>query len=151
MKKILITLIGIAFINTAFAYGGILAYDKNRCTLEYTQLDLITGVEKTIKHTTQFDLRNHNDACLESANNLAFKINDWMRKDKNNVISNLTILYCKARTKNWFSSDWSSYKACSAENNEATVGYLNWFNRYYGRGANQQGYNVHKQRLREID
>jgi hypothetical protein len=74
-----------------------------------------------------------------------------MRKDKNNVISNLTILYCKARTKNWFSSDWSSYKACSAENNEATVGYLNWFNRYYGRGTSQQGYNVHKQRLREID
>jgi hypothetical protein len=28
MEKILITLIGIAFINTAFAYGGILAYDK---------------------------------------------------------------------------------------------------------------------------
>jgi hypothetical protein len=58
MKKIpttlLVLLTGLIFNTTAFA---LFDADMHRCKIEYTQLDVLTGVEKTYKYTTQFDVR----------------------------------------------------------------------------------------------
>jgi hypothetical protein len=119
-----------------------------RCKVEYTQLDLATGLEKTVKHTDQYatgDIEVGTNVMYLSAQDLTDKINIWLNESKNNVITDMTIINCKERKflismAVWKSEErWGEYKGCADEYN---VELINWLER-----PNQWGYNVHKTRL----
>jgi hypothetical protein len=120
-----------------------------RCKVEYTQLDLATGLEKNIKHTAQYEVRyiaNGTSVMYLSAQDLTDKINIWLNESKNNIIVNMTGINCKERriyinqTNVWSSKQrWGEYKSCEDEFN---VELINWLER-----PNQWGYNVNKTRL----
>jgi hypothetical protein len=120
-----------------------------RCKVEYTQLDLATGLEKNVKHTTQYvfiDMPKEEDIMYLSAQDLTDKINTWLNENKNNVITNLTIINCKEKklyinqTASWRSEmRWSEYKGCPDEYNIKLIDLLD--------RPKQWGYNVHKERL----
>jgi hypothetical protein len=123
-----------------------------RCKVEYTQLDLATGLEQTVKHTDQ----NALIATAEADNvlylltqDLTDKINIWLNESKNNVITNLTVINCKERRLYYRYSEffaavsneqrWSKYKGCADEFNIKLIDFLD--------KPKQWGYNVHKERL----
>jgi hypothetical protein len=126
--------------------GGV---NNVRCKVEYTQLDLATGLEKTVKHTVQYEIRYlaiDTNVMYLSVQDLTSKINDWINESKNNVITNLTGINCKERIfyinqiNTWKSElRWSKYKSCADEFNAE---FMNLLNR-----PKQWGYNVHKERL----
>jgi hypothetical protein len=171
MKKIskifLISLTLLTFSNTAsagffddiFDFFGI---DKNppstikrgdvnyiRCKVEYTQLDLSTGLEKTVKHTVQYDtydIPSKGDTLHLSAQDLTDKINIWLNESKRNVITDLTVINCKEKRLYlhkifiWKSEyRWSKYKSCPDEFNIQLMDWLEY--------PKQWGYNVNKDRL----
>jgi hypothetical protein len=170
MKKILttflISLTLLTFSNTVFAgfFGDIfkdifgdfkkpsLVHKGNvnnvRCMVEYTQLDLSTGLEKIVKHTAQYSLislsRETNTLYL-TAQDLTDKINIWLNESKRNFISNMTIINCKERrlynSKISFSNEnrWGEYEGCPDEFNIKLIDFL--------ERPKQWGYNVHKDRL----
>jgi hypothetical protein len=124
-------------------------YFEVRCKVEYTQLDLTTGLEKVVKNTVQFVL-NHSpkniDYCYTATQDLTEKINEWLNESPNNVITNSTIILCKEKVRNvskwvFFKSDkyWEEYKNCNDETNTKLI---DWIER-----PKQQGFNVHKERL----
>jgi hypothetical protein len=119
-----------------------------RCKVEYTQLDLATGLEKTVKHTTQFfllHLPHGGNVCYLSTQDLSDKINIWLNESPNNVVANMTVINCKERrlyvSKISFSNElrWNEYKSCD---NEFNAHLVDWLER-----PKQLGYNVHKERL----
>jgi hypothetical protein len=120
-----------------------------RCMVEYTQLDLSTGLEKKIKHTAQYimlEMDQKEDVLHLSAQDLNDKINIWLNESSNNVISDLTIINCKEKKIyinqiNILRSEkrWGEYKGCSDEFN---IQLMDWLER-----PKQWGYNVHKDRL----
>jgi hypothetical protein len=120
-----------------------------RCMVEYTQLDLSTGLEKTVKYTVQYDLMGMVGTNLLSlmAQDLTDKINIWLNESPNNVITDLTIINCKERrlygSKIFplFINEqrWGKYKGCPDEYN---IKLIDWLER-----PKQWGYNVHKERL----
>jgi hypothetical protein len=126
--------------------GGI---NNVRCKVEYTQLDLATGLEKTVKHTDQyatFDSAEESSILYLLTQDLTDKINIWLNESKNNVITDLTIINCKERR--YYSSRffpwhgkrrWSEYKGCKDEFNIKLIDFL--------ERPKQWGYNVHKERL----
>jgi hypothetical protein len=126
--------------------------DNVRCKVEYTQLDLATGLEKTIKHTDQYnivDIAIGEDVMYLSAQDLTDKINIWLNENKNNVIADLTIINCKERRVHTskfslvpmfkYEYRWSEYKGCADEFNIKLIDFLD--------RPKQWGYNVHKERL----
>jgi hypothetical protein len=128
--------------------GGLGIVNNVRCKVEYTQLDLATGLEKTVKHSDQYNVRNiatGTNVMYLSIQDLTDKINIWLNESKNNVITNMTIINCKERRfftsmVAWKSEErWSEYKGCADEYN---VELINWLER-----PNQWGFNVHKTRL----
>jgi hypothetical protein len=169
MKKLLITfLILFSFSNNVFAFSfgdffkdffGIekpaetleKSTDANnvRCKVEYTQLDLNTGIEKSIKHTSQLYidyLPNGGNVCYLVTQDLSDKINIWMKESENNVVANMTVVNCKERSFYisrvffWESEDrWGEYKSCDDEFNMQLV---DWIER-----PEQLGFNVNKARL----
>jgi hypothetical protein len=172
MKKLTIFLISLTlltFSNTAFAgfFGDIFKKlfgdgfkepslierrDVNsiRCKVEYNQLDLSTGIEKTVKHTVEydpFDIPTKDDTLHLSAQDLTDKINIWLNESPNNVITNLTVINCKVRRvylhKIFLLNEnrWSKYKGCPDEFN---IQLMDWLEH-----PKQWGYNVHKERLIE--
>jgi hypothetical protein len=120
-----------------------------RCKVEYSQLDLATGLEKNVKYTVQYDLTNMSkdeDVMQLSAQDLTDKINIWLNENSNNVITNLTIINCKERrlyfSKFLFINNeyrWSEYKGCPDEYNVKLIDFLD--------RPNQWGFNVNKERL----
>jgi hypothetical protein len=120
-----------------------------RCKVEYTQLDLSTGLEKKIKHTAQYikiEMATVDDVLHLSAQDLTDKINIWLNESPNNVISDLTIINCKEKNlyinqiSVWKSEKrWGEYKGCPDEFNILLMDWL--------EHPNQWGYNVHKERL----
>jgi hypothetical protein len=126
--------------------GGI---NNVRCKVEYTQLDLATGLEKKVKHDKQHSMVSlvSGDSLLYlMAQDLTDKINIWMNESKNNVIADLTVINCKERrlyvSKIAFSlmeHRWSEYKGCADEFNIKLIDFLD--------RPKQWGYNVHKERL----
>ena len=120
-----------------------------RCKIEYTQLDLATGLEKTVEHTDQYnivDMAFNEDVMSLSAQDLTDKVNDWLNESENNVITNLTIISCKERrlyaSKFFFIHNeyrWSEYKGCADEFNIKLIDLLD--------KPKQWGFNVHKERL----
>jgi hypothetical protein len=125
-----------------------------RCKVEYTQLDLSTGLETIIKHSDQYrvlDIAKGTDALNLLTQDLTDKINIWLNESPNNVITNLTILNCKEKEPYFhvfyiLNSEgsgyrWSEYKGCADEFNIKLIDLL--------ERPKQWGYNVHKERLIE--
>jgi hypothetical protein len=120
-----------------------------RCKVEYTQLDLATGLEKTVKHTEQYEKINiaeDSSILYLTAQDLTDKINIWLNESENNVITNLTIINCKERRIHFneffafFNTEvWGEYKSCPDKYNIKLIDFLDH--------PNQWGYNVHKERL----
>jgi hypothetical protein len=120
-----------------------------RCMVEYTQLDLSTGIEKNVKHTAQYDLillSRETNVLYLTAQDLTDKINIWLNENKRNFISNMTIINCKERRLysskilSWNSENrWGEYKGCPDEFNIKLIDFL--------ERPKQWGYNVHKERL----
>jgi hypothetical protein len=120
-----------------------------RCMVEYTQLDLSTGLEKKIKHTAQYmmiKLDQKEEVLHLSAQDLTDKINIWLNESQNNVIADITIINCKEKKFyinqiNILRSEkrWGEYKGCPDEFN---ILLMDWLER-----PKQWGYNVHKERL----
>jgi hypothetical protein len=147
MKKILALFICLIFSNATFAIPGWLGFgsDQARCKVNYTQLNLITGAEKNVKITTQYDDKDDFDRnCGLAIGRLYEKINDWLKKSKTNILINMTAMYCKSRSKDGiFSNEWSDYKQCYIGDSQSIV--LNIAGYY----PNQRGYNAHRCRLLE--
>jgi hypothetical protein len=126
--------------------GGV---NNVRCKVEYTQLDLATGLEKNVKHTTQFEVRyiaKDTNIIYLTTQDFTDKINDWLDESKNNVVSNMTGINCKEKrfytnqTSVWKSKQrWEEYKSCEDKYN---VELINLLERH-----KQWGYNVHIERL----
>jgi hypothetical protein len=126
--------------------GGV---NNVRCKVEYTQLDLATGLEKKIKHTEQYPMVNMvegDDLLYLMAQDLTDKINIWLKESKNNIITNMTIINCKERRLYGNSliilineQRWSEYKSCPDEYNIKLVDFLD--------RPKQWGYNVNKEKL----
>jgi hypothetical protein len=128
--------------------GGLGNVNTVRCKVEYTQLDLATGLEKTVKHSDQYntdDLEIEADMLYLLTQDLTDKINIWLNESENNIITNLTIINCKERRLFtsmlfWQNEErWGEYKGCEDEYNVELINLLD--------RPNQWGYNVHKTRL----
>jgi hypothetical protein len=140
MKKILVVFIYLIFSNTTFAIPGWFGPDNARCKVNYTRLNLITGIETNIKITTQYtdrDSLEHN--CNDGSWDLSDKIEDWMKKSRLNIVADLSVMYCKTRTDDGiFSNVWSDYKQCSTAYSKIVSGFIS------GRYPNQMGYEAYK-------
>jgi hypothetical protein len=173
MKKIKIFLILftlLTFSNTAFAgfFGDIFddffgirdvkswneasgSVNSVRCKVEYTQLDLNTGIEKVVKHTSQQQTSFNympagQNTCYLSTQDLTEKMNAWLNKSSSNIITNMTVINCKSRrlysskfTLRFVENRWDEYKSCDDEFN---ANLIDWLDR-----PQQWGFNVHKERL----
>jgi hypothetical protein len=127
-------------------HGGV---NNVRCKVEYTQLDLATGLEKNVKHTTQFEVRyiaKDTNIIYLTTQDFTDKINDWLDESKNNVVSNMTGINCKERRLYvsklllWNNEHrWGKYKSCEDEYNLELMNLLDY--------PKQWGFNVHKERL----
>jgi hypothetical protein len=111
MKKlsILTLFIVLAFGNTAFAYDDV----EGRCKVEYTMVNLITGVETDYKNTGQWRVENH---CNMGAKNLDKKIAERVNKNNTSMIARLNAFECKLRNEEvWYSFklQWTGYYVCS--------------------------------------
>jgi hypothetical protein len=126
--------------------GGV---NNVRCKIEYTQLDLTTGLEKTVKHTSQFEIKTvakDTNIMYLTAQDFTDQINDWLNESKNNVITNMTAINCKERRLYasklfiWNNEQrWGEYKSCPDEYNLELMDLL--------EGFKQWGYNVNIARL----
>jgi hypothetical protein len=120
-----------------------------RCKVEYTQLDLTTGLEKIIKHTAQYKvphIARETNILYLSAQDLTEKINNWLNESPNNIITDLTIINCKEsriyihKLFIFINEErWGEYKGCEDEHNIKLIDFLD--------RPKQWGYNVHKERL----
>jgi hypothetical protein len=148
MKKILITLMGVTFINVAFAFDGWFSPDQARCKVEYTRLDLITGIETRKKHTVQdYDYESLEDNCSMFYDYLADKIEDWLYESKHNILVDISTMYCKTRTDDGiFSNVWTKYKQCSASVSASLLRLA----KDYGFNFDHIGYNAHELRIKGI-
>jgi hypothetical protein len=170
IKKILLIFImftNITFINITFALDGWFSPDHARCKVEYTRLNLVTGVETRKKHTYQGkdwvaendegkddndwgDDYEHN--CGAYAISLAEKITPWLRRDRKNIIVDISAMYCKTRTDDGiFSNKWSKYKQCGLEYSQDLLWWITVTDIpkiFYT--ADQRGYNVHRDRIKGV-
>jgi hypothetical protein len=148
MKKILITLMGVTFINVAFAFDGWFSPDQARCKVEYTRLDLVTGIETRKKHTYQsHDDGGHEENCPMYASLLAKKIEYWLYKSRNNILVDMSAMYCKMRTDDGiFSNVWTKYKQCDADDSLKLLRLA----KDYGSNFDHIGYNAHELRIKGI-
>jgi hypothetical protein len=147
MKKILVLFICLIFSNISFAIPGWLGFgsDHARCKVNYTRLNLVTGVEKNVKITSQYDdIDDFDRNCDLAISRLYEKIKDWLKKSKHNIVANLTAMYCKSRSKDGiFSNEWSAYKQCYIGDSQRVI--LNTAGYY----PDQMGYKAHECRLLE--
>jgi hypothetical protein len=151
IKKILLIFIlftSTTFINISFAFDGWFSPDQARCMVEYTRLDLVTGIETRKKHTYQDDDDgNFDHNCGTFYDSLAYKIEDWLIEDKKNIIVDISAMYCKTRTDDGiFSNVWSKYKQCGAGDSWSV---LHLATEYKGQ-KNQKGYNAHELRIKGL-
>jgi hypothetical protein len=145
-QKILITFIGITFINVTFAFDGWFSPDQVRCKVEYTRMNLVTGVEVRKKHTSQGDLDELGN-CWSQTYILGQKVEDWIRESSNNILVDMSAMYCKTRTDDGiFSNVWTKYKQCHA-GDSATL--LSWA-ADLAEEEGQIGYNANFIRLKGL-
>jgi hypothetical protein len=122
MKKLLTLLtlfITLTFSNSTFALDWFLDSDQARCNITYTKSNLNNDFQKDKYLTTQFDLAYNPDGgwivadpCYRGGKKLAAKMNKWMKKSTDNIISNFVLTNCKRKTEDIFSSSWSKYEVC---------------------------------------
>jgi hypothetical protein len=149
MKNTLIIFIFLIFSNTTFAIDGWLSPDKIRCKVEYTRLNLVTGVETIKKHTHQNNDGEDGGDCGMHVPNLSDKIENWLLESRHNIIVSISALYCKKRTDDGiFSNKWSKYKQCDIFDSQSI---LRWATELKADLINQKGYNAHEDRLRELE
>jgi hypothetical protein len=120
-----------------------------RCKVEYTQLNLATGLEKTVKHTAQYEvlyIANGDNLMYLSAQDLTKNINIWLNENKNNVVADMTGINCKGGVQNFNIKYmlhpkviWKEYKSCEDKYNVDLMNLLDL--------PEQWGYNVHIDRL----
>jgi hypothetical protein len=140
MQKILVVFICLIFSNATFAIPGWFSPDNARCKVNYTQLNLITGVETNIKHTVQYTDQDSLDAnCNDGSWYLSDKIEKWMKKSRLNIVADLSVMYCKTRTDDGiFSNVWSAYKQCYLGYSQLISDFIS------GSYPNQMGYEAHE-------
>jgi hypothetical protein len=119
------------------------------CKVEYTQLDLTTGLEKTVEYNYRYNVNNiarKDDIMYLSAQDLTDEMNIWINESTNNIITNMTIINCKERREYsskffvWHREQrWSEYKGCPSEFNVELIDLLD--------RPKQRGYNVNIDRL----
>jgi hypothetical protein len=125
---------------------------STRCKITYTQHDLVTGIDKEVKHTYETRLRDLSDPMTgsggsnsvdESTEKLVSEINEWINKNPTNFISNMSMVSCKDSVLyihliwKWEREKrWGKYKNCDD--------LVDWLYRNY---PNKIGYNVHSERL----
>jgi hypothetical protein len=151
IKKILLIFIlftSTTFINVAFALDGWFSPDRARCKVEYTRLDLVTGIETHKKTTSQYyDEDSLEDNCDMYNIYLADKVKSWLMEDKKNIIVDMSFMYCKTRTDDGiFSNVWTEYEQCDAYDSAEILRSTEAF--MYIK--EQRGYNAHKLRLKEL-
>jgi hypothetical protein len=142
------TVFGDSFKKSSTEYKG--NANNARCKVEYTQLDLSTGLETVVKHTIQHEtkfLADIENTCYLSTQYATDKINNWLNKNKNNIIVDLSVINCKSRRLysnktrllNVVENRWDEYKSCDDEFNTYLIDWL--------ESPKQWGYNVNKERL----
>jgi hypothetical protein len=110
---LLILLVGLLFSNFVSALE-IGSFEK-RCKVEYTQLDLITGVETIYKETSQFTFIDH---CKEGLKRLDNKVYKWVDKKSTNIITKINEFRCKIKNidkhNGWslHGEHWGKYRDC---------------------------------------
>jgi hypothetical protein len=109
---LLILLVGLLFSNYSFA--GEYRY-KKKCSVEYTQLDLITGTE-VIYEDTSSEFTDA-DYCKEGLERLSEKIYEWAYTNNTNVVTNINSLKCSIKNIElnftFFGKyKWSKYRDC---------------------------------------
>jgi hypothetical protein len=149
----IILLISLMFSNTAsaglFGIDGFLSDSDARCRLEYTQLDLRTGVQKIAVMTTQFDDRGNQEICEKCATNMANKMSNWVEDSNSHIIVNLTKMSYKRRENSfvlWHT--WDDYKLCNRTSVTEPFRYSDIIVRSL-RDHNKIGYNVNRSRILE--
>jgi hypothetical protein len=138
--------------STGEAFNGYITPDEPmnvRCKVEYTQLDLATGLEKNIKYTadqeTMYTARGSNTMYL-ATQDLTDKVNNWLDENPNNIIANMTGINCKEKNAiipvfnvARVGASWGEYKSCEDKYNIEFMNLLDYPNRW--------GYNVNIKRL----
>jgi hypothetical protein len=130
---------------------------SSRCKITYTQHDLVTGIDKEVKHTAEVKLRDLSDPATgtggsntvdENVNDLDDQIIEELNKNPNTVISNISMVSCKDSVLyihylwKWEREKrWGKYTNCDDHANGNVVNNL-----YYHR-PDKIGYNVHLERL----
>jgi hypothetical protein len=146
---IFILFISTTFTNVTFAFDGWFSPDQARCKVEYTRMNLVTGVEIRKKHTYQDDdWRNYpGENCSTYARDLAIKIENWLLESGNNILVDISAMYCKTRTDDGiFSNKWSEYEQCGASD---SWWLLTLATELKGQ-QNQKGYNAHEDRIKGL-
>jgi hypothetical protein len=119
-----------------------------RCKITYTQHDLVTGIEKDIKHTAQSRFRDMlfgQDVSLRNVEKLAEKINKWQNKNPTNFISKMNRINCKSGNLyihhlwKWEREvRWDKYEECDNRGNNWLIDNLDNPNKL-GYNANTKG------------
>jgi hypothetical protein len=124
-----------------------------RCKIEFTRLDLATGLEKEIKYTSEIDLDETDYYGTTDANSqaLAKQINKWLNDDYKYILSNMKRLSCKVGYRyihylwKWIrETRWKEYKKCDNKDNDQFISYLD-------NSDTRIGYNVNSKRLIQYD
>jgi hypothetical protein len=99
--------------------------DIYRCKIEYTQLNIVDGVETATKETTDFDDDSGNQ-CDNGTTKLIKKLYNWLEESPNNMIVKLDVqVKCKEeKLHNVTSFYWGSYKACKEEYTQKIIDYV---------------------------
>jgi hypothetical protein len=74
-------------------------YYGTKCKIEFTQLDLVTGIEKEVTYTAKSRVRDmfyFQDTSETNVEKLTKKINNWKKKNPNNIISSMGRIHCKS-------------------------------------------------------
>jgi hypothetical protein len=87
--------------------------DKARCKVEYTQLNLINGIETETKEYVDFHSES-SDLCSESSEELIEEFKNWLAIGPTNIIVKLDkTIECKEEEIDYkLNRNWSNYKAC---------------------------------------
>jgi hypothetical protein len=130
-----------------------------RCKVEYTQLNLNTGLEVVVKDIVGFDISFVPEEvvyCYSATQDFAEKINEWLSESDTNIVANATVTNCKTKTiwknEDWevwnfydrnsgerYEATWDKYRGCEDEISKNLVEWI--------EHPKQQGFNVHKDRL----
>jgi hypothetical protein len=132
IKKITILstmLITLTFSNNVlagiFSDIGRVFNDMYRCKIEYTQLNIVDGVETVTKETFDFENDNEN-VCNQGTEGLIKKLYNWLEESPNNMIVKLDVqVECKEeKLSKLIFLKWRKYEACEEEYTQKIIDYV---------------------------